>query len=176
MAVGGKLSKLTVAEQLAQVMGRMTRIEKSVRNAYMGAAYQEMAKVLRVSLRLVPVDDNILRSSAWLSKPFDLGSKVLVKIGYGTHYAIYVHEILTNYHKPPTQAKYLEQPMRAALPTMAKAIARRAKYLWKTGKTVNFDQAYIPDRNATRVGMTMGSNRRKTNRAKKLTRGVKRSK
>jgi hypothetical protein len=26
-------------------------------------------------------------------------------------YALYVHEIIGNYHNPPTQAKYLEQPV-----------------------------------------------------------------
>jgi len=35
-----------------------------------------------------------------------------VNVVYDTPYAVYVHEDLTKYHAPPTQAKFLEQPAR----------------------------------------------------------------
>ena len=37
---------------------------------------------------------------------------VSVSVGYTAAYAIFVHEVLTNKHNPPTQAKFLEQPAR----------------------------------------------------------------
>lgn len=53
-------------------------------------------------------------------------------VGYGTDYGIYVHENLTAYHAPPTQAKFLEQPARTNRNNMA-AIVRNAL---KRGMTV----------------------------------------
>jgi hypothetical protein len=35
---------------------------------------------------------------------------VKLSVGYQSEYAIYVHEDLTKNHKPPTQAKFLEEP------------------------------------------------------------------
>jgi len=35
-----------------------------------------------------------------------------VVVGYGMPYSVFVHENLECYHKPPTQAKFLEQPAR----------------------------------------------------------------
>lgn len=35
-----------------------------------------------------------------------------VIVGYTAQYAIFVHENLEAHHRPPTQAKYLEQPAR----------------------------------------------------------------
>lgn len=67
----------------------------------------------RDSMLLVPVDTGTLKRSATtiLKKSTSKGI-VIVDVQYSTHYALAVHEILYYYHKPPTQAKFLEQPAR----------------------------------------------------------------
>lgn len=60
-------------------------------------------KILNKSIYYTPVDTGKLRNSIYI-KPYEDGWE----IGYTCDYAIYVHEIGVNYHKPPTQYKFLE--------------------------------------------------------------------
>jgi hypothetical protein len=58
-----------------------------------------------------------------------------VDIFYGgpaASYALYVHEIIGNYHKPPTQAKYLEQPFMQSLAEIQNNISRRIIHILKS--------------------------------------------
>ena len=53
-----------------------------------------------------------------------------VTLGYGgsaAPYALYVHEITTNRHEPPTQAKFLEQPVLEAQSGLAKRLGLALK-------------------------------------------------
>lgn len=66
----------------------------------------------RLSQKLVPVDDNVLKPSAntrW-AEPMMPGKPEVV-VSYSTDYAVYVHEDLNAKHKIG-QAKYLETPYR----------------------------------------------------------------
>lgn len=60
-------------------------------------------KILHRAILYTPVNTGKLRNSVYI-KPYEDGYEV----GYTCDYAIYVHEIGVNYHKPPTQYKYLE--------------------------------------------------------------------
>jgi methionine synthase II (cobalamin-independent) len=50
-----------------------------------------------------------------------------VKVVYTAPYAIYVHEDLTKYHAPPTQAKFVEQPARQLRQEMRDMVAKKLK-------------------------------------------------
>jgi hypothetical protein len=63
--------------------------------------------IQRESQKIVPVDTGFLRGSAF-TRAEGKGFACVVSVGYEAYYAIYVHENLTNYHRPPTRAKYLE--------------------------------------------------------------------
>ena len=63
--------------------------------------------VKKPSQRLCPKDTGDLRKSAYVSVTRK-GKNIEALVGYKTHYAIFVHEILSAYHKPPTMAKFLE--------------------------------------------------------------------
>lgn len=79
---------------------------------------------------LTPVDTGALKNSGIVDLPVISGSDVAVKIGFGgaaSDYAEVQHEELSYYHKPPTQAKYLEQPLQEAAEDMG---FRLAKELW----------------------------------------------
>lgn len=56
--------------------------------------------------------------------------KSIVTVGYSAEYAIYVHENLMATHKPPTQAKFLEQPIREMKP----ALKQEIETLMSTGR------------------------------------------
>jgi hypothetical protein len=78
------------------------------------AIYREALKIFAVSQRLVPVQYGNLKGSGLVTSPTKVSGGYEVLIGYGgpaAPYAVYVHEITTSYHKPPTQAKFLEQPV-----------------------------------------------------------------
>jgi len=75
------------------------------------AIYEEAQVIFAKSQVLVPVDTSALRGSGDVSAIQGSGQGVYVDIYYGgpaAPYALYVHEIIGNYHKAPTQAKYLE--------------------------------------------------------------------
>lgn len=48
-------------------------------------------------------------------------------IGFSAPYAVFVHENLENYHKPPTQAKFLETAAKTKADEAVKEIARFVK-------------------------------------------------
>ena len=58
-----------------------------------------------------PHQTGTLRRSWTVDPPIVSGNSISITFGYGVYYAIYVHEILENYHAPPTKAKFLEDPV-----------------------------------------------------------------
>lgn len=55
-----------------------------------------------------------LRRSATVNPAEDMEvsqGRVVIPFGYGTTYAVYVHEMIGSYHEPPTKAKFLEDPV-----------------------------------------------------------------
>lgn len=82
------------------------------------ALYQEGNDILREAKVLTPVDTGVLKGSAFVNLPEVSGAAVSVTLGYGQaakDYAEVQHEELSYYHKPPTQAKFLEQPFNDAV-------------------------------------------------------------
>jgi hypothetical protein len=92
------------------------------------AIWEEANVIFAKSQILVPVDTGVLRGSGGVSAP-QMGSQgYFVDIFYGgpaASYALLVHEIIGNYHNPPTQAKYLEQPVMEAMSTIQQNIKGR---------------------------------------------------
>ena len=98
--------------------------------------YEAGTIIMANSQILVPVDTGTLKRSGRVEEPVVSGDgdAVTVTVGYaygaeyegraqgdgdeavGPGYGVYVHEILGNKHKPPTQAKFLEVPAKAMEP------------------------------------------------------------
>ncbi len=92
------------------------------------AIYEEAQVIFAKSQVLVPVDTGVLRGSGGVSAPQMGNQGYFVDIFYGgpaASYALFVHEIIGNYHNPPTQAKYLEQPVMEAMSTIQENIKGR---------------------------------------------------
>lgn len=94
------------------------------------ALENEAERIMNQAKDIVPVDTTALETSGIVDLPMISGSDVTVKMGFGgaaSAYAEVQHEELSYYHKPPTQAKYLEQPLQEAAEDMG---FRLAKELW----------------------------------------------
>ena len=102
------------------------------------AIYEEANVIFAKSQVLVPVDTGILRGSGGVSAPQLNAQGYFVDIFYGgpaAPYALVVHEIIGNYHNPPTQAKYLEQPVMEAMATIQENIRGRIIDIIRKGHT-----------------------------------------
>jgi hypothetical protein len=99
------------------------------------AIWEEANLIFAKSQILVPVDTGVLRGSGGVSAPQMGNQGYFVDIFYGgpaAPYALYVHEIIGNYHNPPTQAKYLEQPFMQSLAEIQNNISRRIIHILKS--------------------------------------------
>jgi hypothetical protein len=67
--------------------------------------------IMTESVLECPHDTGTLRRSATVEDPKVNSRGLSVAFGYGTDYAAAVHEVTGNYHKPPTKAKFLEDPV-----------------------------------------------------------------
>ena len=83
---------------------------------------------------IVPVRFGVLRSSGKVDLPQKIAGIIKVILSYGgaaAGYAIYVHENLTARHKPPTRAKYLEEPFKRAQAGLLGRLAQRIRREWR---------------------------------------------
>lgn len=89
-----------------------------------GALFTEGELIMSEAKRITPVDTGRLRASGNVKPPEHQNGTVTVELAYGTDYAIYVHEITSNTH-PVGQAKFLEQPVKAAAAGLERRLAGR---------------------------------------------------
>lgn len=109
-----------------QLKAQLTRLGQSAPQAMGKALLKEANQIMNASKAIVPVDTRTLKRSGYVRLPEHSVDSVTVTMGYGGSakaYARVQHEELSYYHKPPTQAKYLEQPVREAVSGMAQRVA-----------------------------------------------------
>jgi hypothetical protein len=78
------------------------------------ALFKEGNEIMKESKEIVPIDKGVLKASGHVQTPVIAGKDVSVTLGYGgaaAPYAIFVHERMNVRHKPPTRAKFLEEPL-----------------------------------------------------------------
>lgn len=123
------------------VVKRLKTIADRTQKETAKAIRYEVEKIGTAADRIVPVDLGALRASRTITGPTINGSEIECSIGYGgaaAAYAVAVHETPSE-HDPPSwegvtvnfkgqgQRKYLETPLRAAMPGMSERIAERIK-------------------------------------------------
>ena len=123
---------VTSPEQLA---AQLREFARDFPTAVEASSWEEMRLVMNESQKLCPVEFGFLRGSGYVSDPVIMADgTILISIGYSSEYAVYVHEIVTNYHKPPTMAKFLELPLIYRRDRMLRnIIARINSRLGRTG-------------------------------------------
>ncbi len=82
--------------------------------------------LLRKSQQVCPVDTGALKNSGRMHTSGS-GFNMIVWIEYLQAYAIYVHENTQAYHRPPTQAKFVEGPMRRYAAQLRKIVEDELK-------------------------------------------------
>lgn len=92
-----------------------------------GAMTDTSNDIFTESQRQVPVRYGVLKASGHVDPPDVIGNQIRINIGYGgpATYALFVHERLDLHHKPPTKAKYLEDPMNDALRNLTSRLQDR---------------------------------------------------
>jgi len=98
------------------------------------ALYAEAELIMTESKKQCPVDTGTLRSTGYVKQSEEKGDLVEVEMGYGgpaAPYAVWVHELTELHHNPPTKAKYLEDPVKAATPKLPGALAKRLRKVVK---------------------------------------------
>lgn len=118
---------------LAGVLKALQAAGRDMERAVAGSMYAEGQAIMAESVRQVPVDTGRLRASAYVSSPRDGASGPEVTLGYGTSYALPVHERTEIPHKVG-KAKYLEDPMNAARAGYADRVGARARRMWARGE------------------------------------------
>jgi hypothetical protein len=93
------------------------------------AMYQAAAPIAEASQAECPVQFGVLRASFYMVKA-GTDEDPKVQLGYGTDYAVYVHERVGLNH-PVGKAKFLEDPMIAAKTTWLPDVWRRSSALLK---------------------------------------------
>ena len=124
----------------AQELRNMLEVSGKDAGRVVGQVITEEANtIFGKALVLTPVDTGALRGSGGVSAPMQTQTGIGVDIFFGgpaAPYALYVHEIIGNYHNAPTQAKYLEQPFMERLPEIQANMARRIIDLLKKNGAV----------------------------------------
>lgn len=121
-----------------EVIAQLKRYQAAYPAATGAALMQEGQAIEAASVPLVPVDTGNLRSKHYTSPPVASGKGPEVTVGYGTDYALPVHENMKAKHKVG-QAKYLEVPFKAAFAGFSERMVSRIMELIGQG-TVSVQQ------------------------------------
>lgn len=110
---------------LKEVDKEFERLLREVPEAVAVGLYLEAEAIMAKSIREVPVDTGRLRATGFVQEPVIRGTGVTVMMGYGTNYAVYVHENTTARHTVG-KAKFLQHPLEAAAEGFGSRVAKRA--------------------------------------------------
>lgn len=119
-----------VQERLRKMqLRRGTRVGYAAGEALKECAYGIMAE----SVREVPVDTGRLRQSARVGKVRYAGMDLAIDLGYGTDYALAVHERTDVGHKVG-KAKYLSDPINRWRPKITEKVGKAVEIALKREK------------------------------------------
>jgi hypothetical protein len=124
---------ITGANELASAFARVGL--GSFMRGVSQVAYAEANEIMNKSKRQVPIEDGILRDSGTVNPAETIGDRFKISMGYGgaaSAYALIQHENMAFHHpglhskrkgQVGRKAKYLEDPMRDAGPTLERKMA-----------------------------------------------------
>lgn len=104
-----------VDEAMCRTEDVMTKIVTVARSEFASI----IAEIIREAAYLCPVDTGrLVATIPNVSGVHQDGDALVGIIGASTNYAVYVHENLAAHHDYPTQAKFIEIPVKKAVPTI----------------------------------------------------------
>jgi len=110
-----RFTRLT-RQRMAEINKRLDKVVSRYEELSEPALRYGLVTIYNRSQELVPVDTGKLKESGWISvssRKSDGAIRGVVSYGRmgKPFYAVYVHERLDLYHKPPTQAKFLQRAL-----------------------------------------------------------------
>jgi len=118
----------------AKVMARLKKLEKSAPEAVVIGLMALGEKIIASAVKRTPVDTGRLRQTAYVAPPEDSGYRNTVEIGFGTKYAVPVHE-KTEVSHTTGESKFLQKAWLEVGQGQLWWIARQVeKFLLKGGK------------------------------------------
>lgn len=108
-----------------EILKRLERLAGDYPKATAAALYETGLEVHRDAVLLTPVDHGNLRQSAYVAPPRNMQDPT-TEIGYGTDYAVPVHERTEVYHRVG-QAKFLETPIMRLRRVFAERLIRKIR-------------------------------------------------
>lgn len=158
------------------VKKRLAELFAKAPGAVASAMYQEGLAVDAAALRKMPVDSGRMRASHYVSPPEKAGDTVVVEIGVGTEYAVFVHED-TSKHHPVGGAKFLERALNERASGFAERLAKRAAANLKAGVVTPLLSAPSAPQDVGVVGKMLGPTRNTLRKqTAKVRRAVRRAK
>lgn len=104
-------------------MKALGKISHEAEGAAAAALYAEGFALDADMVPRIPVDFGLLRGSHYVAPPTYSGGAIVVEVGVGTEYAVFVHE-RTELRHPTGEAKFLERAIAARAPGMATRLAK----------------------------------------------------
>lgn len=120
---------------LEKVLKAAAKVIDDFGGALGASIYQEALSIMGESVEEVPVDFGRLKGTHYVTLPIKTFRGPVVELGYGTDYALPVHEITSAEHTTG-KAKYLEDPLKSARSGYAKRIAKRTEMNVIKGVTI----------------------------------------
>lgn len=121
---------------IEEVLKKLSEKQDKIKGAIAAAVYQEALDLEARSVKQVPVDYGTLRRSHYVAPPDNLNNPT-AQAGYGTDYAVYVHEKTEVHHEPPGKAMYLKDPLDETKNGYKERLAKRAKQNLEAGVTLS---------------------------------------
>lgn len=112
---------------LDKVADRFRKMHLGISDVMKDCLVDVLTEVKDESQYLVPVDTGFLQNSAAVVISKRKRATWAGTVTYRAFYAMWVHENLAVYHKPPTQAKFLEVPFAARKAGVAAEVAKRIR-------------------------------------------------
>jgi hypothetical protein len=118
----------SVRDQFRELQYALESVYQQLEDASPAIMYNALLPTFDKSQMYVPVKTGDLKASGYLEITDTVRGSQRVELGYGRGgqpwYAMYVHENLNSYHKPPTRAKWLQEAVYEDLPELPNRLAR----------------------------------------------------
>jgi hypothetical protein len=101
---------------------KINKLAKDYPKAFAAALYAAGLFIMGDAVLRTPVDFGPLRGSAFVSRPVQTSRGVVVVLGFGKDYAVFVHE-RTDVKHTVGEAKFLENALNEKSPGLAKFLA-----------------------------------------------------
>lgn len=115
-----------------EILKKIEQYARDYPKATAAALYETGLEIHREAVLLTPVDHGNLRQSAYVAPPRDTRDP-MTEIGYGTDYAVPVHERTEVYHAVG-QSKFLETPVMRVRNSFARNLVRKIARFVKRGQ------------------------------------------